>query len=793
MLHFVLIISPAGSRFIPLFSSRCSFKSVPRDPISGGMTSPSSSPPSLMIANVRARPKIDLATPVSIVRGVSRLVANVEAYTSQPFAWLDAPLTPDTRSTAFHRAMKRHSWEDREPEVAPPRHASSHSWEQDPDGPHSSGDDEDGHAQSPGKQLVDHLMKLYLGRDLSAKDLCTICFFAGAAGVREARVYGYNPDAQSGHFQRHLNKVCTWMADKDRLYDVQVPSYHQADLGRGTHTLTGIPPHEAFDEQVCAEPGLRLHLREAIQAGHLPPTYSNHKVVRDNVGGNPVVPVSVFVDGVPYSLTDSVVGFWLINELNGARSLLACMRKKITCACGCRGWCSFWAIWDWLRWSLLALAKGEYPTRRHDGNAWLPSDARRAALAGQRMQFKACLLYIKGDWAEYASSLGLPSWQDGVRPCYACNAAPGTFYQVSGISPVGLPWRCNQATDYEQSCRRCERLVVVGADLHKKLCRLLRYDKRQRGGQGRCLGSDVPELSLRTGDRLEPSSFLRDVGHFEMMARFPAPLLFWRPSLQSDARHRCPLFDDALGTTPVDHLTVDALHAVFLGVMNSFCKHLLLFLIQEGMWGQRGQADETEQRAMLIIRAELRAFYRRRHEQNPGERLTRISVFSKKTIGDPSVKKLNTKGAETWGFLLYLLDRLPHSLNNLGPQAAQLLQAGRALERVVRVWDESGPTLSPAQVQECVDQWVVHMCLTADVPEVIIPKRHLVTHLLHNACAQGNPKRYANWLDEGLNRVLKKACRSVSQNTFESFLLLRMREILALQNQGLKRNAAIAL
>jgi hypothetical protein len=42
----------------------------------------------------------------------------------------------------------------------------------------------------------------------------------------------------------------------------------------------------------------------------------------------------------------------------------------------------------------------------------------------------------------------------------------------------------------------------------------------------------------------------------------------------------------------------------------------------------------------------------------------------------------------------------------------------------------------------------------------------------------GNPKLYATWLDEALNKVLKASCRQTSQSTFERSVLFRMRYML---------------
>ena len=106
-----------------------------------------------------------------------------------------------------------------------------------------------------------------------------------------------------------------------------------------------IPIHEAVRDDMLGDPSLLLRLDEAIEDGTLPPAYFDNPIVkreRERVGGGKrVLPYSLFLDGVPYSLTDSVTGVWVKNELTGKRDLLAVLRKRLLCRCGCRGWCSF--------------------------------------------------------------------------------------------------------------------------------------------------------------------------------------------------------------------------------------------------------------------------------------------------------------------------------------------------------------------------------------------------------------------------------------------------------------------
>lgn len=127
--------------------------------------------------------------------------------------------------------------------------------------------------------------------------------------------------------------------------------------------------------------------------------------------------------------------------------------------------------------------------------------------------------------------------------------------------------------------------------------------------------------------------------------------------------------------------------------------------------------------------------------------------------------------------------------SRLGAVGQTLLKAGQAMHSMLMLWNTHGTHMPPEAVQSCFDFWKRFCSLTEDVPDVQVPKRHIMVHLLSKIHFFGNPRRYANWLDESLNKELKKCCRTVSQSTFEPFLLLRMREVLS--QVGSKRKSAM--
>ena len=102
----------------------------------------------------------------------------------------------------------------------------------------------------------------------------------------------------------------------------------------------------------------------------LPRSYYEDPIVQGALGTD-VYPFGLYIDGVPYTNTDSVIGVWCINILSNQRSLIAAVRKRILCRCGCKGWCTYYTLFDWIAWGLEAAYSGRHPRRRHDNTSSL--------------------------------------------------------------------------------------------------------------------------------------------------------------------------------------------------------------------------------------------------------------------------------------------------------------------------------------------------------------------------------------------------------------------------------------
>lgn len=210
---------------------------------------------------------------------------------------------------------------------------------------------------------------------ISARLMCELCWWcSGFSQSPLVAKHAKKPGAPSGHYSRHLDQVFGYGQKTSTRYTIAVPRHQRHDLARTVHRIPTTVAHEALGAEMRSDPSLGLRLKEALNRGLLPPAYHTHPVVVANAGA-PILPLALYCDGVPYSRTDSAIGYWVINLLSGVRHLLAVLRKKMTCKCGCRGWCSYDPVSRFLKWTLSCCAEGRFPQSRHDNEPWREEDS----------------------------------------------------------------------------------------------------------------------------------------------------------------------------------------------------------------------------------------------------------------------------------------------------------------------------------------------------------------------------------------------------------------------------------
>ena len=112
------------------------------------------------------------------------------------------------------------------------------------------------------------------------------------------------------------------------LYAMKVPGRKKRGLGRTVNTCHVYNSHEQMKDDLEDNPGLEGKLEEAIASRSLPDCYFEHPVVVEHGQSCPVYPIGFFADGLPYTQTDSLIGWWVVNLLTEDRYLVCTLRKK---------------------------------------------------------------------------------------------------------------------------------------------------------------------------------------------------------------------------------------------------------------------------------------------------------------------------------------------------------------------------------------------------------------------------------------------------------------------------------
>ena len=582
-------------------------------------------------------------------------------------------------------------------------------------------------ADVAGDELAHMIIQLKHDGKLSAKQACILSFWAEKAGAGGfVSKLAMHPEHQSGKYSRKFDEAVGSGLGNCQFYNVRLGRRHRHDASRRFDLVPTIPPHEALAEELRSSQEAGAELARAKAEGELPPRYLNHPAVLGAPAGVDVHPICLYLDAVPYHRMDSALGVWVYFMLTGQRHLVCVLRRSELCACGCRGWCSMFPVFDMLGWSFAAMLRGEHPNARHDVQPWREEDAGRASYAGEELGFRAVCVLVKGDWHEFCHTIGVPSWRDNHAPCPLCFASLASWYSPRGLSPVHMPHGTKRLEHYLAACRACTIEVDVTAPHHAQLRGLLQYDKRKSGGScGRALTQDVPALGLRNGARLEPSQALPDVASFEETPT-PFRVSFWRRSAETFTRHANPLFGARTGVSS-EYLSIDWLHALSMGVFQFFLAELVWDLIVANVWNESGPLSSVVELSAARLRSDLHQFYQ--SELKRGRNYTQVGRLYATMLGSSDDRKLKLFGAETNGFLHFAPRLLSLYGHRLGARETWYRIGVERLLSILAAIKQYPRVFPPAAVQKFVDDVCEFTLAVEKLGHPTKPKHHALIEM----------------------------------------------------------------
>jgi hypothetical protein len=654
--------------------------------------------------------------------------------------------------------MARSSWEDRD-------YSHLENWdERHYSDSEPESDDDMADASDASQQLFDLLVQFKMKGELSAKAVCTIAHWAKLGGLTgKCTELAMAPSRTGGAFSALFDKVLGLdVAMKTEWYNVQVPTHCKYDASRSARPLAVKLAYEAIAEEIATTPDMFSRLQVAVDTGKLCPNYLDDPVVRDSPPGS-VIPLGLYVDGVQYQKRDTTIGFWAINLITERRHLLACLPKRGLCRCGCRGYCSIYPILVFIEWSFSVMVAGLFPERRHDG-PW-PEDSPHQTIAGSELGFRAVPVIIKGDWAEFNTTLSFKSWTHHQHPCFKCLATggpDGTYREHAGVSAEHQPWAPKTMVEYEQACSACEVAVVIpNIRVLRTLLGKLMYDKRKQGPQGRAIQADTPALGLLKHDRLEPTCEWPDVAAIDECTTFPMHLTFWRTSSETMCKHRCALFSHRSHLLP-ETLCVDELHTMHLGVFHEFNLAVFWQILDCDALQIRGSLaqDAYLESATMRMRAALFRWYSVQKRTNKEKPIHALQEFKLSMLGKSDARVMKGVKAAESGTLLAFCVQYAVKFRAVLPGGEALVACGESLLAYLDV-TRSAPLRMPLSDRLRLSGALVRFLQNREAAQVAWkPKTHLMIHFIPDSVKFGNPRLNGTWLDESLNMKLAAVAAS---------------------------------
>ena len=392
------------------------------------------------------------------------------------------------------------------------------------------------------------------------------------------------------------------------------------------------------------------------------------------------------------------------------------------------------------------------------------------------MKRKCVVIQFRGDWPELCERHGFPTWTSGIRPCFCCSGFGELLYDGTQVGVDVVPWRVNTDADYETATSRCEIWTVITRLDHVNLVGIIAYDKRKDGAQGLALTRHYPALNLLQDDRLDPFPDFPDVGRFFELTDFPVRLVWWRSSRNTITTRRSPLFNERIGLTPTLVLCIDLLHTLFLGPMQRWGHKVVWLLLDSRLWGAVEKAAEERHRvSMLGLRVEIRRFFK--EERSRRKTFTQTTGLTLKMFGASDAFKYRLKAMESFTMVRFLVQLLERHPGVVGEEHGRAVESGKCLIQYVELLKSHGPKLPDYAHRRMVEIWGRYVALT-EPWNINTPKVHLMFELHHRAPWFGNPWWYHTFLDEGLNKVLKRVLRLCHQRNFEWLAMLKAKAAL---------------
>lgn len=272
-----------------------------------------------------------------------------------------------------------------------------------------------------------NLSNLYSRNELSASRIGEIATDVHSVAPTELRDLAGNSKDKSNvakKLRRRFTKKSTWMPD----YMATIRTWDN----KQQKVVDELVPMQLLHEIVAVL--LKNGFEEALMAtDHMDPLTLQHLRGCEREAGEALLGIGMWGDGAPTQWdrgeTIDVLSMSLpgLKDHASLRIPLIVLPHSKVCS---ETWTDVFAV---IKWSLICLATGSWPSSRHDGSPWKESDKCRKAA---RPLLRAALVEVRQDWKFAGEVFGFPAHNLGEGCCWKCKCKPQEVHGVARYTHV---------------------------------------------------------------------------------------------------------------------------------------------------------------------------------------------------------------------------------------------------------------------------------------------------------------------------------------------------------------------
>ena len=167
-------------------------------------------------------------------------------------------------------------------------------------------------------------------------------------------------------------------------------------------------------------------------------------------------------------------------------------------------------------------------------------------------------------------------------------------------------------------------------------------------------------------------------------------------------------------------------------------------------------------------------------------------------LGGSENPSLHAKAAESYGLLLFIRHLLCKHLGDfeklrdraMRDKAKLLCEASTAAVLFEETFAKSTRRVSRLEAEQALGSYKRFLRFYHEAGGSMLPKCHLMFHLIQRSLFKGNPKRYTTYKDESFNGVLARIARSSHRRTWANVIHWKAQSV-HMKNHELLRQSGL--